>query len=91
MVADPGLSLGCDLELVEPRSGAFVRTWLARGRAGERQAAAAEPGRPRLANLIWTAKEAAAKARGEGLRLDVAPRRDRARVGAGGPTAIGGR
>ena len=34
-----------------------------------------------LANLIWSAKEAAAKARGEGLRLDVR----HAKVSFGGP------
>ncbi len=33
--------------------------------------AAGRAGGARLANLLWTAKEAAAKARGEGLRLDV--------------------
>ena len=70
VVADPGLALGCDLEAVEPRSGAFERTWLTpEERAGV--AAAGEPGRARLANLIWAAKESAAKARREGLRLDV--------------------
>ena len=31
----------------------------------------ASAGRARLANLIWAAKESAAKARREGLRLDV--------------------
>ncbi len=70
VVADPELALGCDLEAVEPRSEAFVRTWLTpQERAGV--AAAGEPGRARLANLIWAAKESAAKARREGLRLDV--------------------
>jgi 4'-phosphopantetheinyl transferase len=69
VVGDAGLALGCDLELVEPRSAAFTRDWLApveQGlveRAGER--------RDLAANLIWTAKEAAAKVRREGLRLDV--------------------
>ncbi len=70
VLASPGAPVGCDLELVEKRSPAFVRQWLApseqalvgRARTGEQA---------RLANLIWSAKEAAAKARGEGLRLDV--------------------
>jgi hypothetical protein len=68
-VADPELALGCDLELAEPRSEAFVRTWLA---AAERASVSGTPEawRPQLVNLIWSAKEAAAKARGEGLRLD---------------------
>ena len=70
VVADVGVAIGCDLEAVEPRSGAFVRTWLA---PAERASvlAAGRAGRARLANLLWTAKEAAAKARREGLRLDV--------------------
>ena len=65
----PGV-VGCDLERVEPRSGAFVRGWLAPAEQGL-LAAHAEADRPRLANLVWTAKEAAAKVRREGLRLDV--------------------
>ena len=70
VVADVGVAIGCDLEAIEPRSGSFVRTWLA---PAERASvlAAGRAGSARLANLLWTAKEAAAKARGEGLRLDV--------------------
>ena len=60
-------AVGCDLEVVEPRSGAFVREWLA---PAERDFVAAGDGALR-ANLVWTAKEAAAKVRREGLRLDV--------------------
>lgn len=69
-VAAPGVALGCDVELVEERSVAFVRDWLA---PEEQRCVATAPGgdRARLANLIWAAKEAAAKARREGLRLDV--------------------
>jgi 4'-phosphopantetheinyl transferase len=63
-------AIGCDLELVEPRSDAFVREWLT---ADEQRLLAPLRGRARevLANLLWTAKEAAAKVRREGLRLDV--------------------
>jgi 4'-phosphopantetheinyl transferase len=70
VVAAAPAALGCDLELVEPRSEAFVREWLAQP---ERQLLASVPeGRRSLAaNLMWAAKEAAAKARREGLRLDV--------------------
>ncbi|MGZ5312530.1 MAG: 4'-phosphopantetheinyl transferase family protein [Solirubrobacterales bacterium] len=70
IVADATVAIGCDLEVIEPRSGAFVRTWLA---PAERESvlAAGEAGGARLANLLWAAKEAAAKARREGLRLDV--------------------
>jgi phosphopantetheinyl transferase len=70
VVADRSVHLGCDLEAAEPRSEAFLRTWLAPAEYAE-VIAAGERGRAHLANLIWTAKEAAAKARGEGLRLDV--------------------
>jgi 4'-phosphopantetheinyl transferase len=62
--------VGCDLERVEPRSGAFVREWLAPAEQGLLAAHAAIE-RDLLANLVWTAKEAAAKVRREGLRLDV--------------------
>jgi 4'-phosphopantetheinyl transferase len=62
--------VGCDIERVEPRSGAFVREWLAPAEHGL-LAAHAPADRTRLANLVWTAKEAAAKVRREGLRLDV--------------------
>jgi 4'-phosphopantetheinyl transferase len=63
-------TIGCDLELVEPRSDAFVREWLA---VPEQQLVRGceESLRPLIANLVWTAKEAAAKVRREGLRLDV--------------------
>jgi 4'-phosphopantetheinyl transferase len=69
-VASTPAVIGCDLELVEPRSGAFVREWLA---PAEQQllAGRAADERDRIANLVWTAKEAAAKVRREGLRLDV--------------------
>jgi 4'-phosphopantetheinyl transferase len=69
VVAAPD-AIGCDLELVEPRSPAFVREWLARReQALVAQRTGAE--RDRLANLLWSAREAAAKVRREGLRLDV--------------------
>ena len=65
----PG-AIGCDLELIESRSGAFVRDWLA---PAERAlvAAAAPQDRDRLVNLLWSAKEAASKARRQGLWLDL--------------------
>jgi 4'-phosphopantetheinyl transferase len=69
-IADDPTVLGCDLELVEPRSSAFVNEWLTP--AERRFLSASGAGeRARIANLIWTAKEAAAKVRREGLRLDV--------------------
>ena len=62
--------VGCDLELVEPRSQAFVREWLA---PAEQELIAGRDGeeRARAANLMWAAKEAAAKVCREGLRLDI--------------------
>jgi 4'-phosphopantetheinyl transferase len=70
VVTDAPAAIGCDLEVVEPRSDAFVREWLT---AGEQAALAplSPPARNRAVNLLWTAKEAAAKVRREGLRLDV--------------------
>lgn len=70
VVVDAPRVVGCDLELVEPRSAAFIREWLS---AAEQQLVAGgdEARQALIANLIWTAKEAAAKVRREGLRLDV--------------------
>jgi 4'-phosphopantetheinyl transferase len=65
-VADAPAAVGCDLELLEPRSPAFVREWLA-----PEEQARVTAGDPLAANLAWTAKEAAAKVRRAGLRLDV--------------------
>jgi 4'-phosphopantetheinyl transferase len=68
LVAPGATAAGIDIEVVEPRSEAFVREWLHE----EEQAAVAGHSHPDLAvALRWSAKEAAAKARREGLRLDV--------------------
>lgn len=69
-VAPTPAVVGCDLELIEPRSPAFVDEWLAPAEQAQ-LATLAAPGRDRLANLLWCAREAAAKVRREGLRLDV--------------------
>jgi 4'-phosphopantetheinyl transferase len=62
--------VGCDLELIEPRSDAFVREWLD---PAEQRVVFGAPAAARalLANAIWSAKEAASKVLREGLRLDV--------------------
>jgi len=68
-VAMSGLEIGCDLEMVEPRSDAFVADYF----TSEEQvlvARAAVADRPRLLALLWSAKESALKALHEGLRLD---------------------
>ncbi len=68
-VAPAGVALGCDLELVEPRSPAFVADYFT---ADEVDAvASAPPGeQPLLVTLLWSAKESALKALRTGLRLD---------------------
>jgi 4'-phosphopantetheinyl transferase len=68
-VAMTGVDMGCDLEMVEPRSDAFVADYF----TVEEQALvarASETNRPRLLALLWSAKESALKALHEGLRLD---------------------
>ncbi len=61
--------VGCDLELVEPRSAAFVSDYFTNA---EREVVAGAPAdeRPLLANLIWSAKESALKVLRTGLRRD---------------------
>ncbi|HET9443083.1 MAG TPA: 4'-phosphopantetheinyl transferase superfamily protein [Acidimicrobiales bacterium] len=64
---DIGIGIGCDVELVEPRSDAFVADWLTD--AEQRVVALAGPGgRDLAANLVWSAKESALKVLREGLR-----------------------
>jgi 4'-phosphopantetheinyl transferase len=70
VIIDAPGAVGCDLELIEPRSGAFIREWLTVAEQ-ELVSACDEPRQALVANLIWTAKEAAAKVRREGLRLDL--------------------
>jgi 4'-phosphopantetheinyl transferase len=68
-LAMPGVVTGCDLELVEPRSDAFVADYF----TPEEQALVARSSaadRARLLALLWSAKESALKALHEGLRLD---------------------
>ncbi len=70
MVGSASGALGCDLEVLEPRSPAFVRQWL--GPAEHRVLNGLDGElRDMAANLVWTAKEAASKARREGLRLNL--------------------
>jgi 4'-phosphopantetheinyl transferase len=64
------LVIGCDLELVEPRSPGFVADFLT---PAERDYVAAEPdddARAVAANLVWSAKESALKVLQTGLRRD---------------------
>jgi 4'-phosphopantetheinyl transferase len=62
-----GGRVGCDLELVEPRSPAFVNDYLT---VAERDAVAASADPDFAANTIWSAKESALKVLRTGLRRD---------------------
>lgn len=64
-----GVELGCDVEIVEPRSDAFIADYFVKEEQAliERTSAAE---RPLLLALLWSAKESALKALRAGLRLD---------------------
>jgi 4'-phosphopantetheinyl transferase len=68
LVAKGSATVGCDVEIVEPRSDAFVRDYLTQGE--RRLVGAAGPDRHKAANLVWSAKESALKVLGTGLRRD---------------------
>jgi 4'-phosphopantetheinyl transferase len=74
-----GEPFGCDLELVEPRSPAFVRDYLTG--AERRYVAGCRPGEAQdaAATLVWSAKESALKALRVGLAID--PRTVEVRLG----------
>jgi 4'-phosphopantetheinyl transferase len=65
----PGRNFGCDLEMVEPRSAAFVDDYFT---AAEKALIAdtSPSGLPLLLALLWSGKESALKALRVGLRLD---------------------
>lgn len=62
-------ALGCDLEVVEPRSAAFVSDYFTPDEQTLIEKACPEK-QPLLITLCWSAKESALKAMREGLRLD---------------------
>jgi 4'-phosphopantetheinyl transferase len=64
-----GTLVGCDLELIEPRTRAFASDWFTPGELAIVEASPPE-GRDRLVTMIWSAKESALKAVRQGLRLD---------------------
>jgi 4'-phosphopantetheinyl transferase len=70
LVGPPGTALGCDLELVEPRSDAFVADYLTPVEQGLVVAAGEGEARDLLANLVWCGKESALKVLRTGLRRD---------------------
>jgi 4'-phosphopantetheinyl transferase len=70
--ADLG-AVGCDLEIVEPRSEGFVRDFLTpteQQRVAAARDAHGPDGWDATANLIWSAKESALKVLRTGLRAD---------------------
>jgi 4'-phosphopantetheinyl transferase len=69
MVATGDVAVGCDLELVEARSDAFVRDWFTPAEQ-DRVAGVTPAEQDLLANLIWSAKESALKVLQTGLRRD---------------------
>ena len=69
-VSPSGLEVGCDLELVEPRSPGFVADYFTSAERTLAHAAPSELEWQRLTNLIWSAKESALKVLRTGLRRD---------------------
>ncbi len=61
--------LGCDVELVEPRSSAFIDTFFTEAEHERVQRAATED-RDTLVTMIWSAKESTLKALRTGLGVD---------------------
>jgi 4'-phosphopantetheinyl transferase len=68
-VAPPDVALGCDLELIQSRSAAFVADYLTPHEQALVEAADVWD-RAHWTTLVWCAKECALKALREGLRLD---------------------
>jgi len=68
LIAAEPAAVGCDVEVAEPRSDAFIRGYLT---GPEQQFVnGAGAARDTLANLVWSAKESALKVLGTGLRRD---------------------
>lgn len=65
-VTPSDVRVGCDLEIVEPRSRAFVRDYF----TPAEQALVAAGEHDFVANLVWSAKESALKVLRTGLRRD---------------------
>jgi 4'-phosphopantetheinyl transferase len=68
-VAESGVVLGCDLEIVERRSDNFIRDYFTAEELAQ-VAQADATARDWLVTLLWSAKESALKALRTGLRLD---------------------
>jgi len=68
-IAASGVALGCDLEVIEPRSDAFLADYFTTEEQ-EFVACVQASERSQILALLWSAKESALKALREGLRLD---------------------
>lgn len=68
-VVSEGCTVGCDIEVVEPRSDAFVADYFT-GDEGRLVHSVPASARALVANLIWSCKESAAKALRVGLSVD---------------------
>ena len=64
-----GTAIGCDIEMIEPRDRSFADDYFTADEC-KFVRAAPEDARALATTLIWSAKECALKAIGEGLRLD---------------------
>ncbi len=69
-LASPSIDIGCDLELVEPRSDLFISDYLTSPEQEVVRSAAPGDARDLRANLMWSAKESALKVLRTGLRRD---------------------
>lgn len=91
LVGDGPDAVGVDLELVEPRSEAFVADFLTTAEASRVRTAPSGDGpggRSELANVLWSAKESALKVLRTGLRTDT--RAVEVTLGGGGPDGTHG-
>lgn len=68
--AAEGGEVGCDLELLEPRTEGFVRDYFTVDEQAAVAEAAANASPDLIANVIWSAKESALKVQRTGLRRD---------------------
>jgi 4'-phosphopantetheinyl transferase len=68
-IADPTLQIGCDLEVIEPRSDAFISDYFT-GTEQDMIAGTPLAQRDAIATLLWSLKETALKALEVGLRAD---------------------
>lgn len=65
------LPLGCDIEVIEPRSQAFMSDYFCAEERASLAAAPDEQQQQRMTTLFWSAKESALKALQLGLTMDV--------------------